>query len=146
MTESSSSISNTMVCNSWFYHCIIMSCQYWYAGVELEVRALIRKSPYTGSDWWVVAVVAKFPCAIVTIVSLRLGSLDREGWGVSVLSHSRNWLEITTTTNLPLSKNKSQSSRTQTARLGSCLGESFYHKSYFIISYLDKKHCDKRIY
>ena len=61
------------------------------------MRALIRKSPYTGSDWWVVAVVAKFPCAIVTIVSPGLGSLDREGWGVSVLSHSRNWLEITTT-------------------------------------------------
>ena len=61
------------------------------------MRLLIRKSPDTGSDWWVVAVVAKFPCAIVTIVSPGLGSLDREGWGVSVLSHSRNWLEITTT-------------------------------------------------
>ena len=71
------------------------------------MRLLIRKSPDTGSDWWVVAVVAKFPCAIVTIVSPGLGSLDREGWGVSVLSQGRNWLEITTTlsaTTLTLSR------------------------------------------
>ena len=72
------------------------------------IGAKYRYSPTneSGEDWltdWLVVVVAKFPrpCPIVTsspCVSPRLGSLDREGWGVSVLSHSSDWLEITTPT------------------------------------------------
>ena len=45
-------------------------------------------------------LLAKFPSPIVTTAASLgsgLGSLDREGWGVSVLSHTRDWLEITTT-------------------------------------------------
>lgn len=70
--------------------CRRFSLRFW---LESHNRYWVRHRASSQLLW----LVAKFPSAIVTTLCPGRGSLDREGWGVSVLSQSRNCLEITTT-------------------------------------------------